>query len=296
MSIKQLASVLFVAAEFFCAASGLGQASNRNAKTDSLPPATLLLNDSLAHVYFQRKQKVVETILDRLNSDSAQQSVNFKLYSKRLQQANLFPDSLKVITGRDVDYVGEELRRQRSDVPPILDFGALARSAATLTKKKNRKPRRPRFSNLPVPSPLELRIFNTIWSSGKATGVQIYAKLDSSVNITAEMCWRILHQMAQKGYLTEKLISPQNTFNIVTPIGIFPIEKKKKNRKNREYEYTALFTRNELLQFLESRRFLQQSRSTLTDGKSRSDPGRIDRLIYLLVTLKQQAERKADYN
>ena len=297
MPLKLMAMLLTLFAMILIGQPIRGQERPKPASAPGDTTFQVTPNDSLISVFFSRRQEFVQRVLNQYISQRASQSLGFNVYANGKKPILFFPDSLKFYTGRDYDYVGEELQRRWSDVPPVLDFGAMLRTGIGLLNKKNNKgkgTRKKRIHELPTPSRAEIHILTTLWTAGKISGPQIYARLDTSVNITAEMLWNLLHKMARNGFVQEKIISPQNVFNIVTPIGIFPVEVSGKNRRNRVYEYTPLVDRKELLEVLEARRYVLNTRSATTDAARQKQE--IEKLIRLLVSLQAKSSQDADYN
>lgn len=147
------------------------------------------------------------------------------------------------------DRVGEEWQRQHVDIPPTISLNEAVRS---LLQTLN-KPRKENARDLPVPSDTEIDILKILWVEKEATASDIYSKLDTSQVIFAEELRSILGQMVDRGFVDRKQISGSNEFSL---FGIAQIELSSKNRKNKEYLYWPIVTKEHLFTYLDAKRFL----------------------------------------
>ncbi|NOZ57287.1 MAG: hypothetical protein GXO73_10935 [Calditrichaeota bacterium] len=178
-------------------------------------------------------------------------------------------------TTKYYDRVAQDLRKRDLDLGNTLDFGAVARQAFDLLAPK-KKPRRKRAAELPLPTEEEVTVLNILWTSGPSTSVELYANLDSATLAvtTAENFWRKLHRMAKRGFVYERLVSPQQLMLIgIGPFAV-PVEMSAKNRRNRIYRYEPLVDRETLLTLLQSKQWLASQA-----GKT----GEAERISRLLV-------------
>lgn len=262
-------------------------AQSQPAKLDSAGLAeTLAGTDSTALEQFRRRQELLDSALSQLLRDFSPEMLTFDVESQRSGDPFQL-DSLDLQAKAQAlqDYIGEELRRYQVD--PILDFGKLLRAVADLFRKDGRE--RPSIADLPLPSPVEIDVLSLLWQNGTSTNLDLYAGLDSSIsaNLTAETFWNMLHDMARRGFVSEKLISPQQL--LMVGVGPFstPVEMSAKNRKNRLFEYDPLVQQDEMLAFLEAKNYLARQ-ADATNG----DAGmamRTERLLMRLLARQRQA-------
>jgi predicted transcriptional regulator len=95
-----------------------------------------------------------------------------------------------------------------------------------------------------------------LWQEGEATASQIYTQVDS-LGMTAKDLDLMLENMAARGWLDRKLISPQNEF---TAFGMLKVEMSRKNAKNREYNYKPAVKRRDMFTFFEASVFSRRLR------------------------------------
>ncbi|KAA3660376.1 MAG: hypothetical protein DWQ10_06795 [Calditrichaeota bacterium] len=160
----------------------------------------------------------------------------------------------------DRDYVGANLSHDQLDNPPLLSISGLTRLGANAIRAYKNKPKK--VSELPIPTELEIDILNIIWQNERATGRDIYAKLDSTHIVTFIQLREKLHHMARTGFLNKRIISPQNPFTFMTPIGDYSIEMSPKNRRNREFEYRSLVARGDMFDYLSSKMYQSKDKKS----------------------------------
>ena len=260
----------------------LGAAPLRPATQDSIKHPSSVLLDSLSVTYFLRRQQFVEQILTDLYRDTSSMGLSFTRRARLRLQIPQFSDTTTGPPVVPIDPIEEEWRK-RAGRDAVLDFSQVAQAVRSLLKKKSQKPAaKPKIKDLPVPSPVELQLLTAIWEKGKATGPEVYVALDTSIHLTAEMTWKILREMARKGYLVEKQVSPKLPFTLQLPFYSVEIEMSGKNRRNRVFEYRPLVDANDLLHYLIAQRYLQQSQSPpATNGSSSLSS--LDQLINIIL-------------
>ncbi len=249
---------------------------------DSLTTSSRVQIDSLRLTYFLRRQQLIEQILTDLYRDTSSIGLSFTRKSRLRLQIPQFSDSTTGPPVVPIDPVQEELE-SRAGRDAVLDFNRVAQAVSSLAKKKKDRPTRPKIKDLPIPSPLELQVLATIWEKGKATGPEVYVALDSSIHLTAEMTWRLLRDMARKGYLLEKQVSPKLPFTIQLPFYAIEIEMSSKNRRNRVYEYRPQVDANELLHYLLARRYLQRTEAEPFTNGAAQPASSLDKLINIIL-------------
>ncbi|NIA30339.1 MAG: hypothetical protein GWP06_10560 [Actinobacteria bacterium] len=170
-----------------------------------------------------------------------------KFLNENLQ--NLPP--LNMLPGASTDRIEKNIyKRNTGGEKPVPLSSALAAGAKYLSDKMKKKKQKIVKINF-IPSPEQLAALDFIWDSKKkVTDQEIYASLDSTVRVTSEDMNRILAGLARRGILSRKIISPQNEFTIMTPLGAEGIETSAKNRRNRVYEYKANIERADMVRFL----------------------------------------------
>lgn len=158
--------------------------------------------------------------------------------------------------GANTDRIAKDIyKRNTGGEKPVSLSSALAAGAKYLSEKMNKKKQEAVKIDF-IPSPEQLAALDFIWDSKKkVTDQQIYAALDTSVRITSEDLNRILAGLARRGILSRKIVSPQNEFTFMTPLGSKGVEMSAKNRKNRIYEYKANIERADMVRFLNAALF-----------------------------------------
>ncbi len=265
---------------FFPVTVLLAQTPDSDRRQSHRDSSTVISVDSLDLIYFQRRQRFIQSILDRLVQDSTALRLNFSRKAGMDQLSIGFSDTSQAAPPPERDYIQEEFMRQHTDLPTVLDLGALARSLSSLFPSKG-KATRPKLSDLPLPNEIELKVLTAVWDYGVASNLDLYAKLSGSMNITAEMLWNVLRDMARKGYLEEKQISPRQPLTLLTPFGAKEIEMSGKNAKNRVFLYRPLFNQDEILHYLIARRYTASANPPAANG--RTSPQKIDVLLSIFM-------------
>jgi len=170
-----------------------------------------------------------------------------KSFNEKLQ--NLPP--LNMLPGAGTDRLEKDIyKRNTGGEKSVPLSSALAAGAKYLADKMKKKKSRVVKINF-IPSPEQLAALDFIWNAKKkVTDQEIYASLDSTVRVTSEDMNRILAGLARRGILSRKIVSPQNEFTIMTPLGSQGVEMSAKNRRNRVYEYKANIERADMVRYL----------------------------------------------
>ncbi len=153
---------------------------------------------------------------------------------------------------QNFDNVADRIYRNSMGYPnQTVSIPKLLNEGANLIKKKlgdrdEDKPVRMDF----LPSEKQLEALNIIWREKRATDQSIYAGFDTSIKITATDLNKILKNLADRGLLKRKLVSPRNEFTFFGLTGESGIEMSPTNRRNRIYEYEPLISKDEMINFL----------------------------------------------
>ncbi|MFQ5627624.1 MAG: hypothetical protein ACE5I1_02595 [bacterium] len=280
---------LLVIALAVCTATA--QQSTSTQKNTPVVPKMILSNlDSLSLKYFQRRQALIDSVLKNLDTTSSTSAqLNFEFSVDRQSLDLRIPDSVRLQDEiRQRDFVGEQLREQQVDLGAVLDLGKAIRAVNEYAKKEKKKSK-PDFRKLPLPTPLEVDVLSMLWANGHSTSVELFADLDSSLlaTMTAEMFWDALHRMAKRGFVAEKIVSPQLTMGLAIGPVLVPIEMSTKNLKNRVYEYEPLVDENEMFSYLVAKNYLARANSKeSTNGKAQH----ANELLVQLVVNRRKAE------
>ncbi len=212
-----------------------------SAAPDSAPPALEMVYSSS---YFNKE------LLQKPVADSSRRSL-MAMDPKRVG-SNLEP-----LVGSKYDGLAERSRESHSRTPakpiPLSDLGmAVARQ---LKPKPPKQPAVMRF----VPSHNELAVLKVIWEKGSITDQEIYARLDTSIKLTAVDVNALLKGLEAKGVLTSELISPRDELTFNTPLGGVAVEKSAQNRRNRVYRYQSRIDRKHMIRYLQAK--LDQARN-----------------------------------
>lgn len=275
------AGIIFLTALILliCTGPAAGQSNAADSVRSSVLPA-LTHSDSLAFVYFIRRQQFIDSVV-RGTGFRQDGLLQFDRDALALENLTQLPVDFFERRGSDIDYIGEDLARRQLNPTSFFDIGGLVRTAMDRLRPRPERRGSQALSRLPLPSPEEVAILNILWASGTSSGPQIYRRLPQDVPLTAEMLWKTLKKMADAGYIESRLISPQNVFTIVTPLISIPIEMSARNRKNRVYDYRPRVGKHTLQEYLESRRYLATLQADAAE--SVEYVRRIDRLLELLI-------------
>lgn len=186
-------------------------------------------------------------------SNQNEGELDFHLKAAPMAPFALSNEDLQKLRQSGRDYWSEELMRRYVDIPPTLPLNGLVRSLRRQLKKMTQ---RTEIRNLPIPTNTEIAVLKILWENSDATASQVYAKLDTSIRLTAEDLQTVLANMVTKGFLQRQRISPLHTFDLfgVAEIPIGP--KLWSKKQNRIYRYWPLVSKERLITYLESKRFL----------------------------------------
>jgi len=216
--------------------------------SDTLDAKAVLSGESRqARQHWLRRQLFVENILTQSAVSSSDSSLRFRIESQ--SPLSLSQSQLEAIPPR-LDQLEEKFRREQLGLPPMSHIGDLiGKGVKYLAEKLGGGAEKAPLSV--IPSEVEIDVMNVLWKKNAATSAEIYADLDS-VNLTALDLQQTLAVMADRGLLDRRQISPRHEFTI---LGAIPIEMSAKNRKNREYLYRPIVTRQTMLTFLDASAF-----------------------------------------
>lgn len=158
------------------------------------------------------------------------------------------PASFTAPAGVGGDRIDQELYRRNMGHTQTVPADNLLLKGARYLKDKLAKEKPPELNFIPTAA--QLAVFKMIWEKSSATDLEIYAGLDSAINITAEDLRAELARLEQLNFLERKIVSPRNEFTIITPLGSKAIEMSPTNRRNRIFEYQANIPKDQMLQFL----------------------------------------------
>lgn len=258
------------------AATGQSHEPTAPSISDSASPVRI---DSQSVVYFLRRQQFLSRLYDRLGLDSSGPWIGFSRQAGKAVLSFQINDTSHFALPPQRDWIQEEFDRQHTDIPIIFDLGALTRSAIQSLTSRGKGHKKP-IQHQPIPGQLEMRVLAALWEKGPMTGPDLYTRVASSVPITAEMFWNLLHRMAEQGFLEERQVSPRLPFTLLTPVAAVEIEMSPTNRRNRVFEYRPVYDRAEVLQYLLAQKYLQQGPAA-TDGIFGD---RIDALLTILLS------------
>ncbi len=142
------------------------------------------------------------------------------------------------------DIYERNLGHPQSNVP----VASLLFKGAKFLKDKLIKEKPPELNFIPTKS--QLVAFNKIWEKGEATDQEIFAALDTTIKTTALDLNSELARLENKGILSRKIVSPQQLFMIMTPLGAQGIEMSPTNLRNRIYEYKMHIPKDQVVRFL----------------------------------------------
>ncbi|MDZ7339643.1 MAG: hypothetical protein ONB30_14045 [candidate division KSB1 bacterium] len=142
------------------------------------------------------------------------------------------------------DRVGDEIYKRGTGHGRLTDVGSLLQK---LTAKRAAPP--PRITR--EPSLQELCVLKELWRAGSASGPQLYRQLDPALVPSAEWLDRVLEEMAERGLVRRRLVSPQDVLTVSTPLGTMEVERNQLNKLNRVYEYRPAISREAVLHYLQ---------------------------------------------
>ena len=157
------------------------------------------------------------------------------------------------------DEISDRIDKRNQGVKPLmLPLGTFSK----FTENKSKEQIPPQFDFIPTEA--QIQALSLLYKKKKATQLDIYSALDTTLPITAEVLNQNLNVLVKKGFLLQKKISPENNFSF---FGI-PIEMSRKNRLNPIYLYQPIVSRTKIMTYLQSRLYLlkEKLRSTPTDS------------------------------
>ena len=271
--MKRIPSCIFYLFIFF-SANLAAQQSEEIVQSQAPIREILAGTDSISLEKFILWHSILDTMVWRYHRHNATMNIN------RFSDASTLDFRLsaqeKLEQQIDRDYVGARLSQDQLDRPALLNITGLTRFGANALRNYKNRPRN--VSELPIPSQMEMDILNIIWENEHATGREIYEGLDSTQLLTFLQLRENLQQMSKTGFLSEKIISPQNPFTFMTPLGDYSFEMSPKNKRNREYEYRPLVARQDMFNYLSSRLYL-------LNGEASPPQSEVEKLHELLLRM-----------
>jgi hypothetical protein len=213
-------------------------------------------NTPSAQLYTVRKYGFIQNAVNILSSTHDDTSLTFQLQNKPKVSLYLTPEELHQITPVGPDPFGPEIQRRLSDTPRTLSLNRLLQGIAETFATSS-----PKFSDgtLPIPTNLEIDILKVLWENRVASHSDIYAQIDTSWKITSKDLEAILEDMANRGFLDRKKISPSHEFSL---FGLAAIEVSALNRKNQVHLYWSLAPKDKLITYLDAKRYLAYSHAS----------------------------------
>ncbi len=204
-------------------------------------------------------QSPAHSILDSLNKFSIPFMIN-KNFKPPTKSKDLIRERMEKITqGTNILYFQNPKEPKKKHIRPIFDF---------------------------LPNELQIEAMALIFSRQKATQIDIYPQISISLPITAELLDRELKFLVDKGFLTRKIISPQNILMITTPFFAIPLEMSAKNRRNKLFLYSPNLKKEKLISYLQSRLFLLEEKlqkNPLDSSLYKPEIKRIEKMIRILL-------------
>jgi len=210
--------------------------------------------------YIVRKYNFIEETVSESPIDTVA-DLDFKLGAS--PKLYLTPEELQETPRQYQDPIAEEIRRRYLDLPPTVPLDGLARSLKESFESSQKKS----LSELPLPSDTEIEILKTIWPKTIASSSDIYSELDSTIRLTSEDLNNVLHEMAERGFLGRKKVSPSHEFTV---FGLFSFELSSKNKKNQLYVYWPLVSKQDLIRYLDAKRYIAftAAQESATNGRT----------------------------
>ncbi len=172
------------------------------------------------------------------------------------------------------DRAAEEQYRRATGHGGLADLGALVQKlgrgrAITPPARITREP-----------TTQELCVLKELWTAGSATGPQLYQRMDPALVPSAEWLNALLEEMAARGLVRRRLISPQDVLTVTTPLGSMEVERNELNRRNRVYQYWPTVSREAVLHYFQG--------ALLQHGTSDSSAQARERLVQKLLLLVER--------
>lgn len=241
-------------------------ASSQDSTSQQVDASDVLTgNTAEAKLRILHKFEFLEGTSSAISSGASATDLDFEIPSNPNITMFLQPDELQEIFPGGPDPLGAELRRRFSDVPHTVPLNQLIKG---LVDSFESKTKRSPGSEIAIPTDLEIDILNDLWAQETATASDIYARLDTIWHITSEDLRGILEQMAQHGFLERKQISPSHPFSL---FGLAQIEISSKNRKNRVYLYWPVIPKDELITYIDAKRYLAYANHQEQGGDGQTD-------------------------
>jgi hypothetical protein len=155
------------------------------------------------------------------------------------------PPFLTTMPSRYADKIDRENTKRNLGHEPTVPLTSLVGSALSGLNKLFSSPKKPRIQR--IPSDIQLEALNVLWEDERATDMDIYAQLDTSLRLTATDLNNALADLYEDGIVTRRQVSPRNEFTV---LGGVKIEMSPQNRRNKVYEYKAEVKRQEFIDYL----------------------------------------------
>lgn len=220
--------------------------------------------------YIVRKYDFIEQTVSQSPIDTA---ANLDFHLGAAPKLYLTPNELQQTPTQYPDPMAEQLRRRYLDIPSTAPLNGLARSLKESFESSEKKP----LDELPLPNDTEIEILKTLWPKTIASSSEIYAELDSTIQLTSEDLNDLLREMTERGFLGRKKISPAHKFTV---FGLFSFEISAKNKKNQLYVYWPLVSKQDLIRYLDAKRYV-----AFTAAQKSSTNGRTE-LYHKYLTMK----------
>ncbi len=149
---------------------------------------------------------------------------------------------------RPPDPTQEYLKKSRGAAPTFPLSGAASMPAS----REEKKP--PRFDF--IPNSVQLDAMTIVGRMANPTQLDIYANLNPSFRISADLLNGQLEVLVSKGFLSRKKISPENLLSVGTLFGGTQIEMSGKNRLNPLYAYALNVDKTQILRFIDAQIFV----------------------------------------
>lgn len=228
--------------------SGSGYAQETAAPDTASAGAILRSETAAAREQWRRRQILLEHILTQAAVDLTDSTLSFRW---QRQPINGLDKSQLADIPPEYDYIGERLRREDLELPPLVNLNDLIGAGVkSLTKILGGAGVSDKKFTV-IPSALEVDVLKVLWKENEATASGIYTHLDS-MRLTAADLDEALTLMTERGLVERQQISPRNEFTV---FGVAAIEMSARNRKNREFIYRPKISRQTMLTFLDATAF-----------------------------------------
>lgn len=228
-------------------------APNSNPASVVVAPLDSVINSpenrlSVLKLQLNNPQFLIKAYASKQNYDS----ILIALQSKKHWQPGTDQNNLaRLVPFKQYDPIADYMRQKNIGQAPLANFLPLMMAAKAQKPPPKSSPRLEA-----IPTRVQLHALSVIWQSNRATLPEIYASMDSSYAITAQILEQILQDMFEKNLLERKKISPSNEFTLLGPFLEHGIEMSALNRKNPVYEYSARIKREDVIRFLQAKLYL----------------------------------------